>query len=303
MSNQNQFDQYKQKMLEIWDLVLTACGRFWDKVKVYSRKAADYLRPYLKTLRQKLAAFGKAAAAWLKKAWKTLRLYGKRLLQILAGWLLLAKEKTGPVIEKAKAWLISAFGKAKAWGASIAEKAKVWFGSVKARLPKRAAYEADNALPDAREISTEAEIAETAEAIAEQVPAEAAPRNLPDWLNKPWILKTLAVLGAIGTGIKFVFKWLCKLYKLILAVPVLWYAIKFARENMERLPEQVGLDIQSTGEFARMISRQQAVYWPLGITVFCLLLMVCSKKPILPWIISIFTLVLPWLIWALNYYA
>lgn len=93
-----------------------------------------------------------------------------------------------------------------------------------------------------------------------------------------------------------------KLRKIIMAVPVIWYALKFAGMNAQRLPEAVGLNLQASGEFAVTVTRNYAVYGPLGVTLFCLLLMFCSRKATFPWIISIFTLALPWLIYLTNLY-
>lgn len=93
-----------------------------------------------------------------------------------------------------------------------------------------------------------------------------------------------------------------KLRKIIMAVPVIWYALKFAGMNAQRLPESVGLNLQSSGEFAVMVTKNYAVYGPLGVTLFCLLLMFFSRKATFPWIISIFTLALPWLIYFTNLY-
>ncbi|MBR3972611.1 MAG: hypothetical protein IKJ99_01510 [Oscillospiraceae bacterium] len=93
-----------------------------------------------------------------------------------------------------------------------------------------------------------------------------------------------------------------KLRKIIMAAPVVWYALKFAGMNADRLPETVGLNLQASGEFAVTVTRNYAVYGPLGVTVFCLFLMFCSRKATFPWIISIFTLALPWLIYLTNLY-
>ena len=87
-----------------------------------------------------------------------------------------------------------------------------------------------------------------------------------------------------------------------MAIPVVYLAIQIANANMERLPEAVGLNLQSSGEFALMVTREYAVYGPLGITAFCLMLMFFSRKTIFPWVISIFTLVLPYLIYLTNVY-
>ena len=100
--------------------------------------------------------------------------------------------------------------------------------------------------------------------------------------------------------------WLRRLWRLrglILGLPVLWVAVKLAIQNMGRLPEVVGLDIQATGEFAVTISRNWAVYGPLGLTAFCLVLAASARKPLVPLAISIFSLVLPIFIWIINYYA
>lgn len=87
-----------------------------------------------------------------------------------------------------------------------------------------------------------------------------------------------------------------------MAAPVVYAAIRLASYNGQHLPEQVGLDLQSTGEFAMTVSRQLAVMGPLGLTAACLLLMFCSRKAMYPWAISIFTLALPALLLVSNVY-
>ena len=103
------------------------------------------------------------------------------------------------------------------------------------------------------------------------------------------------IINLIGT-------WLFRLRKFVMAAPVLYYALKLASYNKEHLPEQVGINLQSTGEFAQMISRDLAVLGPLGLTVACLLLMFCSRKAMYSWAISIFTLALPLLLQLSNAY-
>ena len=100
--------------------------------------------------------------------------------------------------------------------------------------------------------------------------------------------------------ITVIIRCIIKLRKIFMAIPVVWAALKIAALNMERLPELVGFNIQSSGEFAAMVSREYAVYGPLGVTAFCLLLMFCSRKTVYPWIVSIFSLVLPFLIYYTN---
>ena len=93
-----------------------------------------------------------------------------------------------------------------------------------------------------------------------------------------------------------------RLRKVVLTVPVVYYALKLAAYNGEHLPEQVGLNLQATGEFAMTISRGMAVMGPLALTLACLFLMFCSRKALYPWAISVFTLALPVLLLVSNLY-
>ena len=92
------------------------------------------------------------------------------------------------------------------------------------------------------------------------------------------------------------------LRKVVMAVPVAYVALRMAAYNMSHLPEQVGIQLLATGEFARTISRQLAVAGPLGLTLACLLLMFCSRKAMYSWSISVFTLALPLLLLLSNTY-
>lgn len=106
----------------------------------------------------------------------------------------------------------------------------------------------------------------------------------------------------INSLISFIGMILFRLRKIVLAVPVVYAAMKLADYNRQNLPEQVGINLQSSGEFAQMISRDMAVMGPLGLTAACLLLMFCSRKAMYPWAISVFTLALPILILFTNLY-
>ena len=114
--------------------------------------------------------------------------------------------------------------------------------------------------------------------------------------------KFKAVIAKINYVINLIGTWLFRLRKFVMAAPVVYYALKLASYNMEHLPEEVGINLQSTGEFAQMITRQMAVMGPLALTAACLLLMFCSRKAMYPWAISIFTLALPLLILLSNVY-
>ena len=115
--------------------------------------------------------------------------------------------------------------------------------------------------------------------------------------------KTCVIFGRIGNVIGLVCTWIFRLRRIFMAIPVVILAIRIASANMERLPEYVGLNLQSSGEFAMVVTRNYAVFGPLCVTGFCLFLMFCSRKTLFPWIISFFTLAIPYLIYLTNLYA
>ena len=112
--------------------------------------------------------------------------------------------------------------------------------------------------------------------------------------------KIKSVCGKIGSVIGSICSWIYKLRKLIMAAPVVYLAIRIAIANSDRLPEAVGMNLQSSGEFAMMVTRNYAVFGPLLVTGFCLLLMFCSKRTLTPWLVSVFSLLLPLLILVTN---
>jgi hypothetical protein len=110
-----------------------------------------------------------------------------------------------------------------------------------------------------------------------------------------WYSRAKSVIGVIVMV-------LFHLRKVVLAIPVVYYALKLAAYNSEHLPEMVGINLQASGAFADLISRNSAIMWPLAVTGACLVLMFFSKKALFPWAVSIFTLVLPILLWFSNAY-
>ena len=112
---------------------------------------------------------------------------------------------------------------------------------------------------------------------------------------KTAITKFNSIINLIGT---IVFR----LRKFVMAAPVVYYALKIASYNMEHLPEEVGINLLSTGQFAMTVARSLAVTTPLALTHACLLLMFCTRKALDPWAISIFTLALPIVILVSNLY-
>ena len=115
-----------------------------------------------------------------------------------------------------------------------------------------------------------------------------------------WLEKTLEVLKKIGSVLASVGKWVYRLRGFFMAIPVVLASLYLATQNMVRLPEEVGINLLANGQYEYLISRGLAVMGPLVITGVCLVMMFLSRRTIYPWLISIFSLVLPWLIWITN---
>lgn len=113
------------------------------------------------------------------------------------------------------------------------------------------------------------------------------------------------ILTGYGKFKKVLGKIIMTLYhlrKVVLAAPVAYVALRIAAYNMSHLPEQVGINLQTTGEFAMMINRYSAVIGPLAITAGCLVMMFFTRKALYAWAISVFTLALPVLLLVSNIY-
>ena len=108
------------------------------------------------------------------------------------------------------------------------------------------------------------------------------------------------VLHSVWTVIREIASWAFKLRSVILSIPVAIGAIYLAIRNMALLPAEVGLNLLETGEYGMTVGRGVAVMGPLAITALSLLLMFCSRKTLYPWLISLFTLTLPIIIWVIN---
>ena len=98
-------------------------------------------------------------------------------------------------------------------------------------------------------------------------------------------------------------KWVYRLRSVILAIPVAAGAVILALVNQVKLPAQVGINLQANGEYAQMVGKGVAVLGPLAVTAVCLLMMFCSRKVLYPWLISLFSLVLPLVILLTNVFA
>lgn len=108
--------------------------------------------------------------------------------------------------------------------------------------------------------------------------------------------------------------YIYKLRGLILAVPTATVAIVLAAINNTRLPETVetvlpSIDLEAADAIlgflvyrTEYIPRSTAVFAPAVLTLACLLLMLCSKRVLYPWMISLFSLVIPLFLLLTNVY-
>lgn len=106
------------------------------------------------------------------------------------------------------------------------------------------------------------------------------------------------VKKAIGSVIMFFYR----ARKIVMALPVAYYALRIAYYNSLHLPSEVGIFLQNNGNFLRMIDRGTAVVVPMAVTFGCLALMMFSRKAMYAWAISIFSLALPLLVLISNIY-
>ncbi len=105
-----------------------------------------------------------------------------------------------------------------------------------------------------------------------------------------------------GEGTTKLWDFAVKFKQFLLAIPVVLGAVILAIRNMSVLPKQVGFGLQLDGTFDFVVSRGIAVLGPIAVTALCLLLMFCSKRVLTPWLVSVFSLALPLLLWIMNCY-
>lgn len=120
------------------------------------------------------------------------------------------------------------------------------------------------------------------------------------FVQKDGTQKVIGFLRKVGFVLKLTAKWAYKLRSLVLSIPVFVCAGALAIRNARLLPDLVGINILASGEYQWFISRGAAVLIPFGVTAVCLVLMLCSKKILYPWLISLFSLVLPLVVWLTN---
>lgn len=125
-------------------------------------------------------------------------------------------------------------------------------------------------------------------------------RQQVSFKEQPWVQAVVGFFKNIAIVLGLTTKYAYKVRSLMLSIPVLVCAGALAIRNARLLPEYVGINILASGEYQWLVTRGVAVLAPLALTVLCLVLMLCSKKVLYPWLISVFSLVLPLVIWLTN---
>ena len=124
-------------------------------------------------------------------------------------------------------------------------------------------------------------------------------KELKNKLSDFW-QRTASARGKVGRVFREIGSWIYILRGLLLAIPVGVAAVLMAIESNKVLPDRVGLLILENGSYQWMVDKNMAILIPLGVTAACLLMMFCSRKVVYPWLISIFSLVLPLVIYITN---
>ena len=93
-----------------------------------------------------------------------------------------------------------------------------------------------------------------------------------------------------GENFKAVLHWAFRLRSVALSLPVAVLAVILAVNNMAMLPAEL---VIGAGQSVTIINKSVLVMGPLALTALSILMTLLSKRVTYPWIISIFTLLLP----------
>ena len=100
--------------------------------------------------------------------------------------------------------------------------------------------------------------------------------------------------------VKKICKWISRLRSVVLSIPVAVGTVYLAFYNTIHLPRLVGINLLPSGAYSIMIDRSIAVIAPIALTAVCLLMVLGSRRVLYPWLISLFSLVVPILILFTN---
>lgn len=131
---------------------------------------------------------------------------------------------------------------------------------------------------------------------------------------RPFFMAIGRFFRALGEAFYKIGLYMYRLRSLILAAPVAGVAVILAMENQDRLAETVEVStfrynpeaVDALFGFLEIgtttITRDAAVFGPAIVTGACLLMMIFSKRTLYPFLISVFSLCLPLVIWFLSVY-
>lgn len=118
--------------------------------------------------------------------------------------------------------------------------------------------------------------------------------------SAPYVKRVNALARDVGKAFSVIWKYVYRLRKVFLAIPVGAAAVMLALYNESKLPEVVGLGLQISGDYTYQVTRELAVLGPVALTALCLLLVFISRRTLTPWLVSVFTLALPLVILITN---
>lgn len=122
-------------------------------------------------------------------------------------------------------------------------------------------------------------------------------KPITDKISPVWN-KTAPARRKISSFCSETWKWAYRLRSILLSIPVVVVAIILAIGNMATLPASVMIAYPAVYSGVLlfqeiMVSKSLAVFVPLVITAFCLLMMLFSKRPAFCWLVSVFSLLVP----------
>ena len=122
-------------------------------------------------------------------------------------------------------------------------------------------------------------------------------KNMGQKIRGAWT-NSASARGKIASFCSATGKWTYKLRAFVLAIPIVAIAVILAVSNMATLPAAVAIGLPNIVNgilvFQEvLISKILAVFIPLLVTAFCLLMMFLSKRISFPFLVSLFSLILP----------
>lgn len=122
-------------------------------------------------------------------------------------------------------------------------------------------------------------------------------KNMGQRIRGAWN-NSASARGKIASFCSATGKWTYKLRAFVLAIPIVAIAVILAVSNMATLPAAIAIGLPNIVNgilvFQEvLVSKILAVFIPLLVTAFCLLMMFLSKRISFPFLVSLFSLILP----------